>query len=209
MWRSTRSARRSTRSCPSASPARPPSVETACSDDYDATTTTASRIWVHRVGTLFTDTRLYVFVDAKSAAATGGYTVNVHRRSAAGDSCFSTGGSGRLDVTGGGTVLGFISGGSSARGSCQPATSFRPEAILDASVPPSGVMTLTAYSLAFTPDLYVRQGTCSSGTELGCTLGSSGVAGLSVTPPGAARTHIFVEGSLAGGGAYVLYYDPF
>ncbi|HEY8431029.1 MAG TPA: putative metal-binding motif-containing protein, partial [Sandaracinaceae bacterium] len=63
-------------------------LQAACNDDYaGAGVSHASRIWLHRVGSLFAETTFYVLVDARAASTTGGFQLNVQRTSAHSDSC--------------------------------------------------------------------------------------------------------------------------
>jgi len=187
----------------------PTSAATICNDDHDTAAGNASRVWIHRVSAA-APFRVHMIVDKAASGRGGRYTLNVHRRAAAPDRCISLSGAAQLDITGGGTVFGLISGISSERGSCQSFVSSRPEAIFTASSPTSGVMNLTAFSAEFTPDLYVRSGRCGTGTELTCVRGSSsggvGFAVASVSPPAGSDEYIFLEGASGG---YVLYYEPF
>jgi hypothetical protein len=197
-----------------------------CDDDIDfvsgsggAGGNTASRLWVHRVGPPVgsSSVTLYILVDAYGASVTGSYTLTVRVRAAADDSCGGGLGSpGPLDISAGGSVLGFLGiaaavGGQS--GSCQDTSDrFDPEAVFT-FVTGDGAQRFFAVSPSFRPDLYVRTGACggSSASEVGCVQGSgSGGGGTAVlTTSIAARTRgwVFVDNA-SSSGRYVLDYNP-
>lgn len=180
----------------------------SCNDDYAGSGgPTASRIWLHRVGT----GRVFVLVDAYSASTAGAYTLNITRSAARADSCPSASGT-PLDITEGGTVVGFQSGFvGSQRGSCQSAGDVGGEAVFFLRGPSTGRMDFDVYSVDFTPDIYVRRAPCTSGMELGCDTGSSlggGVnqAELTLTGVGMGEAHfLIVDG---GRGGYLVHYTP-
>lgn len=183
-----------------------------CNDDYDhASVTQQSRIWLHNVGG-FTATRVYILVDGYDGSATGGFVLNIDRNAVAPDTCPTGGGAFPLEITGGGTVVGFITGVSgSQRGSCQPSFDFDPEAIFRVRGPTSGQMDFEVYSLDFTPDVYLREAPCGSGTELGCDLGAGvggGIARASIRESVTSGDlhYFFVDG---GRGGYAVYYTPY
>lgn len=186
----------------------------ACNDDYTrASISNDSRIWVHRISSsTLTPRRVYILVDAYSNSVTGDFVVNVRRRNGAPDSCPSgTGGSFPLDITGGGTVLGFQSSFlGSQRGSCQPAGDVAPEAMFRFNGDASGNADFEVYSSDFVPDIYVRTSPCGSGTELGCDIGSSvggGINAANLRVSVASSLHyLFVDGGRVG---YVVYYQPY
>ncbi|MCA9604655.1 MAG: putative metal-binding motif-containing protein [Myxococcales bacterium] len=188
----------------------PTALQTACSDDYDRSAGTASRIWLHRIGNALSTLRIYILVDGYRDTTSGDFVVNVQRRSAAGDSCTSIGTSGQLDISGGGTVVGQITNFTGAqRGSCESGTFNPPEAVMRVRGPSDGSMALQAYTTEFTPDLYLRGGGCT-GTEVDCGTGASiggGVNGVALNPMVRAGEtyYLFLDG---GRGAYVLYYTP-
>lgn len=186
----------------------------ACNDDYgDPSVTRDSRIWLHNVGQTFGTTRIWVLVDAYSGSASGSYTLNVERRPAAPDRCPGPVGSDApLDISGGGTVLGVVTGAAgSQRGSCQGDFDVSPEAVLRLRGPGSGNVELDVYSLDFTPDAYLREAPCGSGTELACDVGSSVGGGVSAASVAESVTsgdlhYFFVDN---GRGTYAVYYRPF
>lgn len=186
--------------------------QVVCNDDADTPVGTGSRIWAHRIGSTFGGTtRLYILVDAYSAASSGDYVLNIRVTSAAADACPTTG-SLALDITGGGTVAAISTEFTgSQRGSCQSTGEIvAPEAVYFFRSPAAGNVEFRAYSTEFAPDLYVRDGSCGSGSEIDCVPGSALGGGLngatldhSVRPD---RNHfLFVDG---GRGSYVLYYVP-
>jgi hypothetical protein len=188
--------------------------QAACNDDYaGASVSTSSRIWVHRVGSLLSTTRLYILVDGYSSSTSGDFVLNVNRNAAGPDSCPSAiGGSLPLDITGGGTVLGFqteLVG--SERGSCQPALDTSGEAIFRVRGSPSGNADFDVYSADFVPDVYFRSSPCGSGAERDCVVGSAIGGGINrarltdgVTD--GALYYLFVDG---GRGSYAVYYRPY
>jgi hypothetical protein len=185
--------------------------EAACNDDYGTPSTgTASRIWVHRVGSFVGTTRIYILLDAyDSGASRGSYVLNVQVSDPIEDSCWPA----PLDITGGGTVLGFLTRLAGAyRGTCMPRDSIDPEAIFRVVAPSSGVVDFRARSRDFNPFLYVGRDSCVTGTEIGCAMGSAiggGVneAALRQTVDGGTTTFVFVDGGRSGA-AYTLYYRP-
>jgi hypothetical protein len=187
----------------------PTGLREACNDNYDERVSRTSRIWLHRVGSLFGTTRVYVLVDAFDAGASSGtYTLNVRvRNPAAADSCW-----GPMDISGGGTVLGFQTNVTGVhRGSCDPSLLTAPEAIFRVTGPPSGNMDLLVRSRDFTPILYLRSNDCSIGTEVGCVVGAplgTGVneAHLRIGARSGMAYFFFVDG---GRGRYIVYYRPF
>jgi hypothetical protein len=195
-----------------------------CDDDIQSgrsgtPANTASRLWVHRIGPSVgsSSVTLFVLVDAYGAGVTGEYVLSVRVRPATEDSCGGGFGSSTpLDISSGGSVLGFLSlaaaiGGHS--GSCQEATDrFGPEGVFT-FVTSDGSQRFFAVSPSFRPDLYVRTGSCSgpSAEEAGCVRGTAGSGGgtASLTtelPPGT-RGWVFVDNA-SGGSRYVLDYDP-
>ena len=189
--------------------------QTACNDDYgDPDTSRESRIWLHNVGSLGSSTRVYILVDAYDSSTAGSYVLNVNRNNAGSDSCPSgLGGALPLEISGGGTVVGVLSGvAGSQRGSCQSATDFSPEAIFRVRGPSAGVMDFTVYSRTFSPDAYLREAPCGSGRELECDQGSSiagslGQADIRQSVTSGDLHYLFVEGDR--GGTYALYYQPY
>jgi hypothetical protein len=186
----------------------------ACNDDYTRTSiSNDSRIWIHRItSSSFAPRRVYILVDAYSASVTGDYVVNVRRRNGAPDNCPTGGGAFPLDITGGGTVLGFQSSFvGSQRGSCQPVGDVAPEAIFRFDGDTSGNADFEVYSADFVPDIYVRTSPCGSGTQLGCDIGSSvgggvNAANLRVGVTSGSLHYLFVDG---GRTTYAVYYQPY
>ncbi len=180
-----------------------------CNDDRDGAGS-ASRIWIHRVGSGTSSTRVYVLVDGFRSSTAGAYVVNVTLERAAADRCPTVSGA-PIDISGGGTLVGFSSEFfGSYSGTCTGGGPFNdPEAVLQFHGPPSGRVSFGAYSTDFTPDLYLRVG-CSSGTEIACAPGAAlggGVNGAllaSGVMPGETHT-LFVDG---GRGVYAVYYTP-
>ena len=185
-----------------------------CDDDIDTGINTASRIWVHRIGPRpgTTSVRLYILVDSYNSSITGDWALSVNVSPASADTCAAP-----LDITGGGSMIGFISAALSIggqRGSCQSLADTSGEAIASFAGATSGSFRFLALSQAFDPDLYVRSAPCGSGTELDCVAGNgSGAAGWryvteysdTVTP--GSRYYVFVDGASASG-AYWLSYEP-
>ena len=99
--------------------------------------------------------------------------------------------------------------GSNASGSCSGGGFSGTEAIFE--VTEAGSNTFTVYSADFDPDLYLRRGSCSGGTELGC-VGSVSVGGglerarLTATLDASAH-YLFIDNAGFGDG-YALYYAP-
>jgi len=186
-------------------------LQAVCNDDYDSPSVgTQSRVWLHRVGSAATSTRFYILVDAFRDTTMGDYTVNVRASRARDDSCGSAIGTPPLDITDGGSVLGFIGSFSGSQsGSCASGSPFnQPEAIFQIDGPPSGVMDIDVYSTEFTPDIWVDRG--CGGSEVACDAGSGlggGVNGAFLEPSVTAGTsyYLVVDG---GRGAYAVYYDP-
>ncbi len=182
-----------------------------CNDDHDAGATTASRVWVHNVSSSpVSATRVYVLVDAYSSSASGDYVLNVRRAPAAPDACATAGGALPLDISGGGTVLGFMQGFTgSHRGTCMRDGDVSPEGIFRVRAT-SGRMRFTTYSTEFTPHTYLRRAPCSGGTEIGCDLGSSiggGVneSSLERSVSSGELYYFFADG---GRTTYAVYYRP-
>ncbi len=186
-------------------------LQAACDDDFDRAMGTQSRIWLHRLGNIASRLRVYILVDGYRDTTSGDFVVNVQRRGAAPDACVSIGGGSQMDITGGGTVVGFIDGFTGGQsGSCQSAGPFNPaEAIFRVTAPADGTMGFQAYSTDITPALYVRSGGCT-GSEVACSVGASiggGVNRATLNPTvRAGETHyLFLDG---GRGGYALYYTP-
>lgn len=178
-----------------------------CNDDMDPARTDASRIFTHRVQA-FRGLRLYILVEGNGGAERGDYVVNVSLETAHPDTCSSSGGR-PLDITGGGTVLGFQTGfAGTDRGSCMPFGDFDEESVFTFESS-SAAPTLTVYSSDFAPDLFMRAGGCGSDSEVACDVGTGvggGVNAAAISPtvaPGS-RQFVYVDGR----GSYVLVYTP-
>jgi hypothetical protein len=185
--------------------------EHSCNADIRDGVERDARIWAHNLGDGISITRLlYVLVKGQAAREVGDYVVNVRVERAHGDAC-----DGPLDITGGGTVFGQVSGigASAAEGSCQPLVRrARQEGVLLFNGDESRHAVLSARATTFVPDLYVRAGDCATGTELDCDAGSSGggsgataLLDLDVEP--GVKHFLFVDGATAGA-SYVVHYDP-
>jgi hypothetical protein len=189
-----------------------------CDNDYDGGETTESRVFVHRIepGAGSASVRLFILVDGFEPSSTEAFTLNVRVTAAAPDTCRG----GPIDISGGGSVVGFVSGPAIAPmtelGSCQ-AVGDRPllEAIATFTGPPSGEITTTTYSDAFDPDVYVREDPCGTGTEVECVAGDGfGVSGyryatgLSTAVTSGDPYFLFVDGAPGTGGSYFLSYEP-
>jgi hypothetical protein len=181
--------------------------QSVCSDDFAGSGGgIASRVFLHRVGATGVTTRVYVLVDAYRGSDTGAYQLNVRWGDAAGDGCVTAT---PMDITGGGTVLGFVTNTSSFQsGSCGSAT---PEAVLRFTGPASANVRLTTYSTTFGPDVYLRTA-CTSG-ELACVnstpLGGGVEQAVLRTGVTSGTTHYFFVDGGATGSAYAVYYEPF
>ena len=180
-----------------------------CNDDANPTTGKGSRVWLHRFGTS-TPLTFYVTVDGASASDIGDFELAIRLESADPDACLSLGGDMPLDISGGGTVWGLSSGSlGSTSGSCQGGPALGVEAIFFVNPAASGTASFEARSTEFIPDLYVRSGACSSGSELGCASGSAvggGVAAATLdVAVGPGNNFVFVDG---GPGSYSLEYMP-
>lgn len=187
-------------------------LQAVCNDDYAGASgpTRDSRVWLHRVGATGGTTRIYILVDGYSGSTTGDFVVNVASIPAADDSCSSISGATPMDITGGGTVLGFQTGFiGGQRGSCQPIGDTSPEAVFRLTGPGTGNVDFSAYSMDFVPDIYLRSGMCT-GSEVGCALGAAiggGINGASLRRSVSAGTpyYFFVDG---GRSVYAIYYTP-
>jgi hypothetical protein len=194
-----------------------------CNDDRNLGTDTTSRIWLHPVtvpaGTA--SVRVFVLVDEYDMGDADPVTVTVTLTSPpAVDACPTSGGGPRpLDISGGGTVLGTLGGLGAAiggqRGSCQSPASMAPEAVFRVEEPDHVLDRVVASSSRFVPDLYVRGGACSSGTEVRCVNGSpsggGGTATLtSLMHPSSTGTvfYAFVDNAPLTSSEYTLELDP-
>jgi hypothetical protein len=183
-----------------------------CNDDLNRPAGTASRVWVHRIASFGTPTRLHILLDTYSNTITSGrFQLNVTLASARADSCPSSS-SLAFDISGGGTLLGFQTELVGAtRGSCQGFGDTSGDAVLHVRGPSSGTVDFEVYSFDFVPDIYLRRSPCSSGTELECVGGAALGGGLnraamreSVTA--GSSYFLFVDG---GRTTYSVFYQPF
>lgn len=167
-----------------------------------------SRLWVHRIGQIAAPNRLYIMVEGYDGDDTGDVVVDVRRTDAVTDSC-----AGALNISEGGSVLGFAGNGASftgdARGSCQSiGEGFQPEGSFVVE-PTRRTLNLIARSDAFDPDLHVRL-TCDSDTEFFCESGSSSETTIDEMYPFDGLpmdVNVFVDGASAGN-PYTLDYLP-
>jgi hypothetical protein len=192
-----------------------------CNDDQDPGAVVTSRIFLHRVAPPFgaSSLRVYVYVDGRDPRAAGAFTLHVRVLPARPDACSSE----PLDISGGGTVLGFglISGVGAAEGTCQSITERGElEGIFRIRTPADrDHERISVVATSFTPDAYLRQQPCGSGTELACQIGRDIGGGIRRAelrardlPPDTFQ-FLFVDGMLGtgpGGGphAYRIDYDP-
>ncbi|MCA9522690.1 MAG: hypothetical protein KC609_17055 [Myxococcales bacterium] len=183
----------------------PAGLSQVCNDDADQPGG-PSRIWLHRVtGPL----ELYILVDSHAPDESGSFTLNVQLNNPGADGC-PTISAAPLDISAGGTVVGsLVAGGQLQNGSCQPVKNAWPEAVFRLTSPADGTMSFEVLSNQFTPAIYLRQSSCSAGTELGCSLGASDgqiwSSTLELTSSGSTTHYLFVDG---GTGSYVLTYRP-
>ena len=185
-------------------------LDVVCNDDRDPRLTTLSQVFLHRVGPADgAPMRVYALVDAFNDRTTAEVTLEVRVNPASVDACGAP-----LDVSSGGTVLGFIgaSGGTSL-GSCQGDGATGREAVLRLVGPADGeVADLTARSSDFVPDLYVRTAECASGSEAVCVTGdgaSSEVQARGVALAEGVAGYVFVDGATgAEAASYVIEVDP-
>ncbi len=180
-----------------------------CNDDIDyAGGVAQSRLWVHRIGQIATPNRLFIMVEGYDGDAVGDVVVDVRRTDAVSDACDRA-----LNISAGGSVLGFAGNGSGftgdARGSCQGFSErFAPEGSFVVE-PRRRALDLVAYSDAFDPDVYVRL-TCAPDDELICVSGSGPqttidqMIPLDFTPD---DVNVFVDGG-SSGNPYTLDYTP-
>ena len=187
-----------------------------CNDDMIRGVALSSRIWVHNYGpgSGMTRRRLYILVAGYNSSERDAFTVNVSVTPSGTNSCAA---GGAIDMTGGGTLVGFIdaaSGSFAEWGSCQtgPGIADR-EAIATLRMAADGAYDLDSWSNDFDPDLYVRSGSCS-GTEIACAAGNGTGGGgyryaTSLAARGAAGTthYVFVDGA-ATGNHFILHYAP-
>lgn len=180
-----------------------------CNDDADLGAGTWSRIWVHRIGSNLSTTRLFVLVEPYGSSATGDYTINVRLTAAAEDRCGVA-----LDIRGGGTVIGFgglAVGAANHSGSCQGGGSFlEGEHVFffgSASSERQGVFEL--YAESHTPDVYTRFTCSDDDTERACATGTSIGGGLQRARIQVnAGNFVFADGMTGTGPVYSLFFDP-
>ncbi|MDW8363661.1 MAG: putative metal-binding motif-containing protein [Myxococcales bacterium] len=187
-----------------------------CNDDLDVGVERAARVWVHNFGPTpgSLSRRLYILVESRSGSETGDYVLNVEVRPAAADSCGAP-----LDITGGGSVVGWMTGTSArTRGGCQGLSEVaETESVLTFLGPPDAKASIEVLAAAFTPDVYVRSA-CPGTEDLACDIGESiggGVdgAGFDVDVAPGERAYLFVDGLRPAGGlsgdvVYWATYDP-
>jgi hypothetical protein len=178
-----------------------------CNDDYDGSAY-PSRIWVHAIGNPLLPTRVYILVDAYQSSTTGDFVVNVRRTPVAPDMCPAGASPVPLEITGGGSVLGFTAGVSAQRGNCQDVFEMSPESIVRFRPARSGTATIDVYATDFVPDLYSRVAPCSTGSELACDVaapigGGVNQATVSFGITGGTLYYVLVDG---GSGPWTLYY---
>ncbi|MCA9614160.1 MAG: putative metal-binding motif-containing protein, partial [Myxococcales bacterium] len=181
-----------------------------CNDDANLGVSTFSRIWLHRAGSGFSTTRIYLLVEPYGTSASGDYTINVSVTSAAADRCGAA-----LDIRGGGTVIGFAAVASGAaggaRGSCQSDGSFLEGEHLFFYGPASreNPAVFEIYARTHTPDVYTRFVCNDSDTEGECATSSNIGGGLNrarIQVNGG--NFVFADGLTGSGNVYSLYYDP-
>ncbi len=171
-----------------------------CNDDADAIG--PSRMWFHRAGG---PAQFYILVSSVSSAESGNFQLNVRRQPAQPDQCPSIAGV-PLDITGGGTVIGFQPATiGNERGTCMSASDSSGEAIFRWTASFTGTATFVATSFDFLPDLYVRQASCTSGSEAQCALGVSSSTEVNVSTMASTTYYTFVDG---GPGTFSLHYQP-
>ena len=185
-----------------------------CDDDIDTAVDRTSRIWVHRIGPRIgsSSIRLYILLDSYNGSVTGDWTLNVNVSPARADTCATP-----LDITGGGSMIGFIGAASAVggqRGSCQSIADASAEAIAAFAGSPGGMFRFIALSNSFDPDLYVRSAPCGSGTELDCVAGTGSsmfgwryVTQYEDSVTAGDRYYVFLDGASASG-SYWLSYEP-
>ncbi len=192
-----------------------------CNDDKDPSVNLGSRIWLHRqdvppLGTV----RVYVLVDGYGPGVTGAFTLTVTVSAPTRDLC-PTGGTGSttpMDLSGGGTVLGALSGLGGVlgtqRGTCEDPTSTNAEAIFRLTESDRNIESVTVRSTSFVPHLYTRARPCGSGPELGCSLGTASGGGGSAMVSGSMSGsetlfYVFVDNAPPAGAAdYRLDINP-
>ena len=195
-------------------------VSAVCNDDQDqessGSSVVTSRVFVHRIGPTagMSSIRLYIMVEGYSGSTTGTYQLNVQVRRAAADACSPE----PLDITGGGSLLGFGTpslAGFGASGSCMSSDPvFAGEAVLRFS-PTSGRRgdRLEVTSSSFDPAVYLRTECGRSDSEVACeTADAGGTASIDVGSLSPTRYFVFVD-NMTGGGAgavysYTVRYDP-
>lgn len=180
-----------------------------CNDDANIGGPTFSRIWLHRVGSSFGTTRIYLLVEPYGTTSSGGYTINVRLTSAADDACGVA-----LDIRGGGTVIGFAgvaAGIGGQTGSCQGSGVLEGEQLFFYGFSASGESpaVFEMYSDDFTPDVYARTRCSDPSSERGCDRGENiggGIQRSRITVTGGGT--VFADGISGGGDVFSLVYDP-
>lgn len=188
-----------------------------CHDDVVPNDARDARIFLHRFGPSASglSRRVYFAVDGYDASASGEIDVSVTVEPVHVDTCAP--GMFRFDITEGGLVVGEIPVGPfvpAEHGTCMtPMRRPLREAILT-FVPGADVtVQFEAASPTFTPDLYVRQGTCT-GMQVDCVTGSPSAGGgfgarLDTPVEGGVRHFVFVDGAPSGGERYTLRFQPY
>jgi hypothetical protein len=197
-----------------------------CDNDIVPDEQTASRIWVHQFGSVAAagSSRLYIMVESDAQGASGSYTLNVEVSSnPANDTCSEP----TLDITEGGSVLGFIPENdpiSSERGSCQAGFDASPEGLVEltagqASPSPGDDdgSTVSAefqvLSTEFDPVAHMRRESCGQrGAEVRCEDSDSFGNGIHAATFTAELEvglpyYLFADGGSVGDG-YLIVYNP-
>lgn len=188
-----------------------------CDDDLRPGDGTDSRVWVHRIGPASTvplrPRRLFILVSGWRSTTVDDFELHVEVHGAAPDTCSEP-----IDITGGGSVWGFVTagaGGFGPTGTCQePAETGEREGVATFRADATDMVALTAASRAFVPDLYVRQAPCSSGVELACEKargvgGGESLADFPISVVDGTRYFVFVDGVGATTLGTVDYYLEF
>ena len=186
------------------------SDEAVCNDDQIPREERASRIWIHRIPPSVGPRPLFILVDAFSAVSSGMLRLNVEVSAAAGDGCATP-----MDISGGGTVLGFLGALSGAAGAltgtCQGFDDVAAAEIVFRYRPVRPEALFVARSADFLPDLYVRRTCLLRSSEVGCSegrrRGGQGEAELMVRHEVETAHFAIVDGARSAG-TYVLEYQP-
>ncbi len=185
--------------------------ELGCNQNYSVGTV-LSRIFVHQYSPGGSrGSGLFILVDAASATSIGHYVLNVRVVAPSPDSC-----EGPLDISGGGSVVGFVRAGNAYAGSCQDfGGMLQSESVLSFTGESVDGARFRAYSNDFRPFLYVRDD--CDGDDLACVDAMGGSmpyanrAELDVMVTAGTAYTLFVDGALPGPFSdlhYLLLYDP-